>query len=384
MNSSECLCYRRIIKPPPPISLLKSPPIPPLPLLDLESNLFGGIQSSNLVDTYLKCKMFVSAAGSMTNNRTGSSSTRTVKFGQTSTMTAVSLNTTSFSASTSSLFGINSSYLFIILIVISILIVFLLLFIVFAFVLVYLTRVKIKLNDVKCPVGEEQNISNASSSNGSNTKTVSILSLSSESSSSTSPNSNSNYHDDESNLVIQLNPKLVNLNSFKCHQLAPAVLSSSSSSSPNKLTNDSNITNSTLVTLNSKDLSRFRLNSQQLQQHQQQQQHYYESIGDLSQFYFDVDVDSGSTSHIIAKKIQQQCNTLKLQHTIGRQSNNHHHHGNHYPITCCSCTLMKINENVGCGMRSTSSNIMSTTLLPSGNTATQIPNEQFYFKSLIV
>ena len=146
--------------------------------------------------------------------------------------------------------------------------------------------------------------------------------------------------------------------------------SSMSSLSPGKLANESiltNNTNSTVLTNNSRNAvvnniakanfqrqQTLMFNKQrQFQQIQQQdpQQHYYESIGDVSQFYFDVDehLNKANLNQQFVSKNQNQIvlNAVNLnnQLNVNTIKNSKGNNMNHYPITCCSCTLLRMNAN---------------------------------------
>ena len=138
--------------------------------------------------------------------------------------------------------------------------------------------------------------------------------------------------------------------------------SSMSSLSPGKLANESiltNNTNSTVLTNNSRNNNMTKANFQrqqtlmfnkqrqfqQIQQQQDPQQHYYESIGDVSQFYFDVDehLNKANLNQQFVSKNQNQMvlNAVNLNNQLNVNTIKN----NHYPITCCSCTLLRMNAN---------------------------------------
>ena len=161
--------------------------------------------------------------------------------------------------------------------------------------------------------------------------------------------------------------------------------SSLSSLSPSKLANESILTNTTVLTSNSRNpvannlikanfqrQQTLMLNKQRLHQIQQQdsQQHYYESIGDPSQFYFDVDehLNKGNNpNQQFMNKNQNQIvlNAVSLsnnQANVNTIRNNSSNTMNHYPITCCSCTLLRMNANHHC-LSATTGNMVNHNLV---------------------
>lgn len=345
----KCACKNLTRLGPPPAYLLEPPPTPPL---------------SFQLEHVLKCPLL----GKNTN------STSLFEF---STPTQINSNSSLYNQknTTSLNLVLNSSHLFIVLVTIVILIVFLLVFILFAFIFVYLTRAKLSKN---C-----DNMNQCSKQQESQ-QTVSVLTLTSPSltnltgSTHTSPNSTNSFSSSE--VVVLDHQKLMktfNLNSFsklpvnENSSFKPIQASSklrnenlfsnlnmssssgsSSSVSPNKQSvgNESietNGTSSTILTIKSKlnnNLNQrqnlVKISKNPLQHQSDHQQHYYESISDLSQLYFDVD-DPNMNPNLIAKRNMTR---IFMQDGILKGSQVHLDFERHYPITCCSCTLLKMNN----------------------------------------
>lgn len=289
---------------PPPIFALDPPPMPPLPLRlgDL------AIPDIKALQPFLKC-----SNESKTNNE--------------------------FMAN-----QMTSSYFFIITMIIVALIVFLVFFILAALVIVYITRLKLKKSNLN-----QSKTSAHSSNKHESQQTVSVLTLTSPSFTqiSSSPNSTASYvgSAEERNLIFE-QPKVLALNSFsklplhentfKPIQMSSSI-SSASTASPNKQSfgNESMDTNRTSCTVLTQARST-RSQKYPVVFQNENQQHYYESIGDVSQVYFDVDDQNyrkNLARCVIPEAIEVNC---PIQPNLQE----------HFPITCCSCTLMKYKQNL--------------------------------------
>ncbi|CAF0708417.1 unnamed protein product [Brachionus calyciflorus] len=300
---------------PPPIYLLEPPPMPPLPI-EFENLIISNTQN---FEKFLKCPIKNQTA--ITNDNLLISN-----------------------------FTMNNSYLVIVIVIIVILIVLLILFILFAFIIVYITRLKLSRKN------ENLNQSkNSSTTKHESQQTVSVLTLTSPSFTqlTNSPNSTQSYAEsfEEKNNLIFENPKKIPLNSFSklplhentfkpiqnnFNNMSSSVSSSCSSASPNKqsISNDSietSRTNSTILTQGTRPI---RVQKRNLPN---ENQHYYESIGDISQLYFDVDDQSMYKKNLSRFIIPESVpvNSYQVNLDFDKQ---------HYPITCCSCTLMKFNN----------------------------------------
>ncbi|RNA11790.1 hypothetical protein BpHYR1_016712 [Brachionus plicatilis] len=305
-NNQKCACEIMERVGPPPLFALSPPPMPPLPLQ------FGDISilDAKAFESFLKC-----SNKPKINNQLMANSIQ-----------------------------MTNSYYFIITIIIVVLIVFLIFFILTALIIVYITRLKLK----KSNLNRSKNSSQSSNKHESQ-QTVSVLSLTSPSFTqiSNSPNSTASYTSsaEEPNLMFEQS-KVVALNSFSklpLHEntFKPIQMSSSicsgSSASPNKqsIGSESIDTNRTTFTVLTQARST-RPQRYPMVLQSENQQHYYESIGDVSQVYFDVD-DQNYRKNIarcaIPEVMEVNC---PIQPTLQE----------HFPITCCSCTLMKYNHNL--------------------------------------
>lgn len=292
-KNAQCAC--KIIERlgPPPIFGLGPPPMPPLPVYH------NGILTADfkVIDPFLKCSN-KSVSTTMANQMT-------------------------------------NSYFLITTIIIIILIVFLVFFILTAFLIVYITRLKLK----------NTNLNQSKNSCQSSNKQVSVLTLTSPSFTqiSSSPNSTASYtgSSEEPNSIFE-QPKqsafssfskmVPNENTFKPIQMVSSV-SSTSSSSPNVDRNsmDTNKTTCTILTQSRPG----RVQKYPVLLQNENQHHYYESIGDVSQLYFDVD-DQNYRRNLARCTIPEAVEINCPIRPCTQQ---------HFPITCCSCTLINYNQH---------------------------------------
>ena len=291
-KNAQCACKIMQRLGPPPVFGLGPPPMPPLPIYQ------NGILITNpkVFDSFLKC------------------SNKSV-----STITANQM---------------TNSYFLITTIIIIVLIVFLVFFILTAFLIVYITRLKLK----------NSNLNQSKNSCQSSNKQVSVLTLTSPSFTqiSSSPNSTGSYtgSSEEPNSIFE-KPKqpalssfskmMLNENTFKPIQMISSV-SSASSASPNidRESMDTNKTTSTILTQSKTG----RIQKHPVFLQSENQHHYYESIGDVSQLYFDVD-DQNFRRNLARCAIPEASEVACPIRPCQQQ---------HFPITCCSCTLINYNQ----------------------------------------
>ena len=323
INTLKCTCSHLInqLGQPPSFEqyLPRPPPMPPFPftLSDQNSNSIIFKQSDDL-QAYLD-KLFY-------HNTTNTISSST--------------KTSSLNILATSLTSNSNSYIIIIIVTISVLIILLLLFIFASFIYVYLCKLKLIRKQQKTLFKSSFDLMNSGTP-----PTESSLTFSSTSPSntplSTSPTSSNHHHHHHHHHQIMHHSNSSKLNSFKQSKSS----SSSSSSCSNNELLLFNLNSSSLSSISSPlnikpqnestnaksvnprlNLLQQQQSQKQLNSQQQQQQHHYESINDFDQLYFDI-AENNSKSNVSSQ-------------ILSASNLNFHGQSSHYPVTCCSCTLI--------------------------------------------
>ena len=377
INALTCTCSHLVnsLGRPPSFAryMSRPPPMPPFPfaLLDPSSHNKLKFRHSDDLQTYLD-KLFYQNT-TTTTTATASTNLENSSPNESTPVSSLNIITTSL---------VNSnSYILVIIVTISVLIVLLLLFIFASFVYVYATKLKMYRKQQSMFKSSFNNLATGHTPTSSSSSTESSLTFST-SSASTSPTSCNHLHQIRQNAYPSHK-----LNSFKQQSVASS--SSSSSCSNNELLllnlNSSSLssissphTNNLIkpchhhqTEANSKNtMSKLNLLQQQQQQSYAKcmQQHHYESINDeFDQLYFDIAENNAHcnakyNANDNAKSIANTNANYNADSNVNPNHNQHHSQqilsastlnnlrgpGGHFPVTCCSCTILnRINHPNG-------------------------------------